>query len=165
MPINVPLFLYYFDVSVPLPCWQYHVKSLFCITEWVNGCPYYWACPASLYPSNMTGWQVSLPITIIVWHLFQDGLPNKVDIKVKRKELLETSFQAIMTRKDANIFKTRLWVEFDGEKGLDYGGVSREWFYLLSKEMFNPYYGLFENSAAWVPQSLWSSVLRFHFVL
>ena len=31
--------------------------------------------------------------------------------------------------------------------GLDYGGVAREWFYLLSKEMFNPYYGLFEYSA------------------
>jgi len=74
-------------------------------------------------------------------------LPNKVDIKVKRSDLLETSFQAIMTRKDATILKTRLWIEFDGEKGLDYGGVSREWFYLLSKEMFNPYYGLFENSA------------------
>lgn len=41
----------------------------------------------------------------------------------------------------------RLWIEFDGEVGLDYGGVSREWFFLLSKEMFNPYYGLFEYSA------------------
>jgi len=80
-------------------------------------------------------------------YLSQDNLPNKVDIKVKRSDLLETSFQAIMTRKDATILKTRLWIEFDGEKGLDYGGVSREWFYLLSKEMFNPYYGLFENSA------------------
>lgn len=30
---------------------------------------------------------------------------------------------------------------------LDYGGLAREWFYLLSKEMFNPYYGLFEYSA------------------
>lgn len=35
-----------------------------------------------------------------------------------------------------------------GEEVLDYGGASREWFYLLSKEMFNPYYGLFEYSAA-----------------
>ena len=25
--------------------------------------------------------------------------------------------------------------------------MAREWFYLLSKEMFNPYYGLFEYSA------------------
>lgn len=29
----------------------------------------------------------------------------------------------------------------------DYGGLAREWFFLLSKEMFNPYYGLFEYSA------------------
>jgi len=41
----------------------------------------------------------------------------------------------------------RLWVEFESEAGLDYGGVAREWFFLLSKEMFNPYYGLFEYSA------------------
>ena len=41
----------------------------------------------------------------------------------------------------------RLWIEFDGEVGLDYGGLAREWFFLLSKEMFNPYYGLFEYSA------------------
>ena len=45
------------------------------------------------------------------------------------------------------ILKTKLWIEFEGEIGLDYGGVAREWFYLLSKEMFNPYYGLFEYSA------------------
>lgn len=44
----------------------------------------------------------------------------------------------------------RLWIEFIGEKGLDYGGVQREWFFLLSREMFNPYYGLFEYSAAYV---------------
>ena len=41
----------------------------------------------------------------------------------------------------------KFFAEFDGEIGLDYGGVAREWFYLLSKEMFNPYYGLFEYSA------------------
>lgn len=36
------------------------------------------------------------------------------------------------------------------QKGDDYGGVAREWFYLLSREMFNPYYGLFEYSAMYV---------------
>ena len=45
------------------------------------------------------------------------------------------------------LLKTKLWIEFEGETGLDYGGLAREWFYLLSKEMFNPYYGLFEYSA------------------
>lgn len=48
------------------------------------------------------------------------------------------------------LLRTKLWVEFDSEEVLDYGGASREFFYLLSKEMFNPYYGLFEYSAAYV---------------
>jgi hypothetical protein len=38
-------------------------------------------------------------------------------------------------------------IKFDGEDGLDYGGLSREFFFLLSHEMFNPFYCLFEYSA------------------
>ncbi|XP_052794019.1 E3 ubiquitin-protein ligase NEDD4-like isoform X2 [Mya arenaria] len=75
------------------------------------------------------------------------NLPNKTDIKVTRKNVFEDSYRAVMGIKRPDLFKTRLWIEFDGEAGLDYGGVSREWFFLLSKEMFNPYYGLFEYSA------------------
>ena len=52
-----------------------------------------------------------------------------------------------MSVKRPDVLKARLWIEFESEKGLDYGGVAREWFFLLSKEMFNPYYGLFEYSA------------------
>ncbi|XP_050400244.1 E3 ubiquitin-protein ligase NEDD4 isoform X2 [Patella vulgata] len=73
--------------------------------------------------------------------------PNKIDIKVTRKNVFEESYRYVMNIKETEHLKTRLWIEFDGETGLDYGGVSREWFYLLSKEMFNPYYGLFEYSA------------------
>lgn len=43
--------------------------------------------------------------------------------------------------------KSKFYVTFQGEEGLDYGGPSREFFYLLSRELFNPYYGLFEYSA------------------
>ena len=43
--------------------------------------------------------------------------------------------------------ETKLWIEFDGEVGLDYGGMATELSYLLSEEMFNTYYGLFEYSA------------------
>ena len=34
--------------------------------------------------------------------------------------------------------------KFGGEEGLDYGGVTREWLYLLSHSMLDPVYGLFE---------------------
>ena len=83
---------------------------------------------------------------------------------MKRSNLLETSYNTIMGISDVEKLKSRLYVKFEGESGLDYGGlarlssyflchpfylltVCREWFYLLSHEMFNPYYGLFEYSA------------------
>ncbi|GMT20872.1 hypothetical protein PFISCL1PPCAC_12169, partial [Pristionchus fissidentatus] len=43
--------------------------------------------------------------------------------------------------------KAKLTIAFDDEDGLDYGGPSRELFFLLSRELFNPYYGLFEYTA------------------
>lgn len=42
--------------------------------------------------------------------------------------------------------RKRLMVKFRGEEGLDYGGVAREWLHLLSREMLNPQYGLFQYS-------------------
>ncbi|XP_031561093.1 E3 ubiquitin-protein ligase NEDD4-like isoform X1 [Actinia tenebrosa] len=77
------------------------------------------------------------------------NVPNKYEIHIRRNNLLEDSFRAVfLSIRNADILKSRLWVVFDGETGLDYGGVQREWFYLLSKEVFNPYYGLFEYSAS-----------------
>ncbi|KAL1513119.1 hypothetical protein ABEB36_002580 [Hypothenemus hampei] len=76
-----------------------------------------------------------------------NNVPNKFEIKVRRRSILEDSFRVITTVPRVDLLKTKLWVEFEGEVGLDYGGLAREWFYLLSKEMFNPYYGLFEYSA------------------
>ena len=40
--------------------------------------------------------------------------------------------------------RRRLYIEFRGEKGIDYGGVAKEWFFLLSHQMLNPMYCLFE---------------------
>uniref|UniRef100_A0ABI7Z3K0 HECT-type E3 ubiquitin transferase n=1 Tax=Felis catus TaxID=9685 RepID=A0ABI7Z3K0_FELCA len=77
----------------------------------------------------------------------QNDIPNKFEMKLRRATVLEDSYRRIMGVKRADFLKARLWIEFDGEKGLDYGGVAREWFFLISKEMFNPYYGLFEYSA------------------
>ncbi|XP_037901469.1 E3 ubiquitin-protein ligase Nedd-4 isoform X7 [Glossina fuscipes] len=75
------------------------------------------------------------------------NVPNKFEIRVRRVSILEDSYRIINQVTKTDLLKTKLWVEFEGETGLDYGGLAREWFYLLSKEMFNPYYGLFEYSA------------------
>lgn len=72
--------------------------------------------------------------------------PGNCQMKVRRDHLFEDSYAEIM-RQTASDLKKRLMIKFDGEDGLDYGGVSREFFFLLSHEMFNPFYCLFEYSA------------------
>lgn len=73
-------------------------------------------------------------------------LPGQCHIKVRRDHIFEDSYQEVM-RQTPQDLKKRLMIKFDGEEGLDYGGVSREFFFLLSHEMFNPFYCLFEYSA------------------
>ncbi|KAL7677376.1 hypothetical protein ACOME3_003612 [Neoechinorhynchus agilis] len=72
---------------------------------------------------------------------------GQVELHIERCAILESSFRSVMPFRDPEYLKARLWVIFDGEKGLDYGGVAREWFHLLAKEIFNPCYGLFIYSA------------------
>ncbi|KAL8639978.1 MAG: hypothetical protein Q9228_003049 [Teloschistes exilis] len=73
-------------------------------------------------------------------------LSGQCHVKVRRGHIFEDSYAEIM-RQSASDLKKRLMIKFDGEDGLDYGGLSREFFFLLSHEMFNPFYCLFEYSA------------------
>jgi E3 ubiquitin-protein ligase NEDD4 len=89
--------------------------------------------------------------------------PGNCQIKVRRNHIFEDSYTEIMRQTPSDL-KKRLMIKFDGEDGLDYGGLSRfvsssslyrshhddqirEFFFLLSHEMFNPFYCLFEYSA------------------
>ncbi|KAI9344444.1 E3 ubiquitin-protein ligase RSP5 [Pilaira anomala] len=73
-------------------------------------------------------------------------VPGQCHIKVRREHIFEDAYAEIMRQAPADL-KKRLMIKFDGEDGLDYGGLSREFFFLLSHEMFNPFYCLFEYSA------------------
>ena len=66
-------------------------------------------------------------------------------LEVSRQEVFEDSYRQIVKMRPKDLRK-RLMIKFRGEDGLDYGGVAREWLYLLSHEMLNPYYGLFQYS-------------------
>ncbi|XP_015603957.1 E3 ubiquitin-protein ligase Su(dx) [Cephus cinctus] len=72
-----------------------------------------------------------------------NALSNHIKISVTRQTLFEDSYHQIMNV-EAFALRRRLYIIFKGEEGLDYGGVSREWFFLLSHEVLNPMYCLFE---------------------
>lgn len=66
-------------------------------------------------------------------------------INVRREHLLEDSVDAVMSlnRKDLR----KMWrFEFIGEAGIDAGGLAREWFHLVSKEIFDPDMGFWKSS-------------------
>ncbi|CAD5215942.1 unnamed protein product [Bursaphelenchus okinawaensis] len=73
--------------------------------------------------------------------------PGKIRFKLRRNNLLNDAYDKILAVDEVYLRKYKMVVSFDDEDGLDYGGPSRELFFLLSKEIFNPYYGLFEYSA------------------
>ena len=68
-------------------------------------------------------------------------------MNVRREFLLEDSVDAVMSlsRKDLR----KLWrFEFIGEMGIDAGGLAREWFQLVTAEVFDPDMGLWQSSEA-----------------
>lgn len=71
---------------------------------------------------------------------------GKVNIDVRREAFFEDSYERLMKLSGEEL-KQRLNIRFDGEEGLDYGGVAREFFFLLSHEIFSPAYCLFEYSS------------------
>jgi ubiquitin-protein ligase E3 A len=65
------------------------------------------------------------------------------ELTVRRDHLLEDTI-AVFERTPPDHFVRKLMVTFRGEEGLDAGGVSREYFHLLTGQLFNPDYGMFK---------------------
>jgi hypothetical protein len=70
---------------------------------------------------------------------------STLQILVKRGQVYSDSFRHLNYR-SADELKAKLSVKFEGEEGADYGGLTREWYLVLSREMLNPDIGLFVPS-------------------
>lgn len=71
-----------------------------------------------------------------------------ISVNVRRDQTFYDSF-LVVQRYSADAFKYgKLNVRFYGEEGVDAGGVTREWFEVLTKEMFNPNYAIFSACAS-----------------
>ncbi|XP_043845992.1 probable E3 ubiquitin-protein ligase HECTD2 isoform X1 [Dromiciops gliroides] len=64
-----------------------------------------------------------------------------LNMKVRRTHLVSDSLDEL-TRKRGDL-KKKLKVTFVGEAGLDMGGLTKEWFLLLIRQIFHPDYGMF----------------------
>ena len=62
-----------------------------------------------------------------------------------RDEIFEDSYRKLQGYTPLELLN-KLEIAFDGEEGADAGGVSRDWFFNLSRAMMNPNYALFRQS-------------------
>ncbi|OKL59544.1 hypothetical protein UA08_05358 [Talaromyces atroroseus] len=82
---------------------------------------------------------------------FLDSILNRKDVsqylnlKVRRDCLIEDSLRGVseVVGAGSEDIKKSLRIEFIGEEGVDAGGLRKEWFLLLVREVFDPNHGLF----------------------
>jgi E3 ubiquitin-protein ligase HUWE1 len=66
-----------------------------------------------------------------------------LQLNVRREHVFMDSYKAMYFKRGDEIKYAKLSVRFHGEEGVDAGGVTREWFQVISKQIFNPNYALF----------------------
>ncbi|GAA5906785.1 E3 ubiquitin-protein ligase TOM1 [Sporobolomyces salmoneus] len=78
----------------------------------------------------------------------QRGHYGTINLNVRRAHVFEDSFHVLQRKSGDEIKYGKLNVKFHHEEGVDAGGVTREWFGVLARQMFNPDYALFQPQAA-----------------
>eukprot|EP00438_Fugacium_kawagutii_P016215 Skav233263 [mRNA] locus=scaffold4476:6494:16373:- [translate_table: standard] len=83
-------------------------------------------------------------MALSVFLRFQTNPNPWLVLKVKRNSIVEDALQqlAVFGRDQ---LKKPLKVVFDGEEGVDEGGVQKEFFQLLVEQLYNEDYGMFER--------------------
>lgn len=66
-----------------------------------------------------------------------------LQLQVRREHVFHDSFKALYFKSGNEMKFGKLNIRFHGEEGVDAGGVTREWFQVLARQMFDPNYALF----------------------
>uniref|UniRef100_A0A1A9X5D6 HECT-type E3 ubiquitin transferase n=1 Tax=Glossina brevipalpis TaxID=37001 RepID=A0A1A9X5D6_9MUSC len=73
--------------------------------------------------------------------------PAYLRVSIRRSHVLDDSFRRIMAASKKKLRRSHLIVNFVSEQGMDFGGLTREFFSSISRKLFDPCFGLFEYSA------------------
>mmetsp|Transcript_13682 Transcript_13682/g.26535 ORF Transcript_13682/g.26535 Transcript_13682/m.26535 type:complete len:829 (-) Transcript_13682:59-2545(-) len=98
--------------------------------------------------------------------LFSHSSPYLV-LRVRRDNLIQDALTNLQNR-DSRDFKKPLKVKFEGEEGVDEGGVQKEFFQLLIHELFDTKYGMFvqndEQNMFWFSKTSLESTMEFELI-
>jgi hypothetical protein len=85
-------------------------------------------------------------------------------LRIRRSHLVEDAISELSNKPTWHYMK-ELKVVFDGEEGKDAGGLSREFFYLVSDRLLSPRFGMFkivEGRFLWFSRILFNEVHNFY---
>ncbi|XP_050296568.1 ubiquitin-protein ligase E3A isoform X2 [Anthonomus grandis grandis] len=91
-------------------------------------------------------------------------------LKVRRENIIDDALVELemIAMENPNDLKKQLVVEFEGEQGIDEGGVSKEFFQLVIEEIFNPDYAMFtvqsETQMMWFNPTSFESTAQFNLI-
>jgi len=71
-----------------------------------------------------------------------------LQLNVRRDQVFIDSYKALYFKSADEMKYGKLNIRFNGEEGVDAGGVTREWFQVLARGMFDPNYALFQPVAS-----------------
>lgn len=99
--------------------------------------------------------------------IFSDAFKPVLLFQVSRTDLVPRTLQCLASCSPADL-KRPLKVEFDGEEAVDDGGVLKEFFLLIMREILNPIFGMFkfypESRMLWFSEANMETSDMFHMV-
>ncbi|KIW45159.1 uncharacterized protein PV06_03566 [Exophiala oligosperma] len=78
----------------------------------------------------------------------QRHIQPPLQLNVRRDQVFQDSYKALYYKTADEMKYGKLNIRFNGEEGVDAGGVSREWFQVLARGMFNPDWALWQPVAS-----------------
>ncbi|OBA26475.1 HECT-domain-containing protein [Hanseniaspora valbyensis NRRL Y-1626] len=84
----------------------------------------------------------------------EGGSHKEISVDISRDQVFLDSYRVLFFKPIKEFINSKFNITFQGEQGVDAGGVKREWYQIISRQMVNPDYALF------VPVS--SDVSTFH---
>ena len=84
-----------------------------------------------------------------LWHVrgTPKGACKMLPVEVSRDNLVYKSYQAL-AHIDSATFRRKLRITYDGEVGIDSGGITKDWFLEMSRALMDPRYVLFKVNSS-----------------
>lgn len=131
----------YLDIISDFEAWE-NKETKFCFSQY----PFYLSmgAKASIIDHDSKRQMEGKARTAFITNISnRTALSAYMNLKVRRNCLVEDSLKGISESVGTmEEHKKGLKVEFVGEDGIDAGGLRKEWFLLLAREVFDPNYGM-----------------------